>query len=132
MGLPDEELIERLRRTYEAFNGGDFDTAVGIAHPDIVYVPPGGQAEFRGADALRAWMEPDAFESQVIEPLEFHVSGNKVLVRQHATARGAGSGIEMELESMTLFTFDEDGRATRLEAFLPHEDEEARRALGAD
>jgi ketosteroid isomerase-like protein len=132
MGHSDEELIERVRRAYEAFNRGDFNTAIGTAHPDVVYVPPGDQPELRGAEALRGWMEPDAFESQVIEPLEFWVSGSEVLVRQHVTARGAGSGIEMELEAMTLWTFDDDGRVMRLEAFLPHQDEEARRALGAD
>jgi ketosteroid isomerase-like protein len=132
MGLSGEELIERIRRAFEAFNRGDFDTAVGIAHPDIVYVPPGGQGELRGAEALRGWMEPDAFESQVIEPLDFRVSGNRVLVRQRAVARGAGSGIEMELEAMALWTFDEEGRVTRLEAFLPHEEEEAVRALDED
>jgi ketosteroid isomerase-like protein len=132
VSLPDQELIERLRGAYEAFNRGDFDTAVGIAHPDVVYVPPGDQRELRGAEALRGWMEPDAFESQVIEPLEFQVAGNRVLVRQHATGRGAGSGIELEITAMTLWTFDEEGRITRLEAFLPHEDEEARRALRGD
>ena len=40
-------------------------------------------------------MEPDAFAENVIEPLEFRIGGNKVLVRQHARARGAGSGIEL-------------------------------------
>ena len=132
MGLTDEELIDRLRRAYEAFNRGDFDTAVEIAHPDVVFVPPGNQGDLRGAEAFRRWMEPDAFESQVIEPLEFQVAGNRVLVRQHATGRGAGSGIELEVTAMTLWTLDEDGRVTRLEAFLPHEDDEARRALRGD
>jgi ketosteroid isomerase-like protein len=132
MGLSEEELIERIRRAFEAFNRGDFDTAVGVVHPDVIYVPPGAQGELRGAEAMRGWMEPDAFESQMIEPLEFRVSGNRVLVRQRATARGAGSGIEMELEMMVLWTFDEDGNVTRLEAFLPHEEEEAVRALDED
>jgi ketosteroid isomerase-like protein len=132
MGLSDEELIERIRRALEAFNRGDFDTAIAIAHPDVVYVPPGDQGELRGAEAFRGWMEPDAFESQVIEPLEYRVSGTQVLVRQHTSGRGAGSGIEMELEAMALWTFDEEGRVTRLEAFLPHQEEEAVRALDED
>lgn len=127
----DEELIERLRRSYEAFNRGDFDAAIEMAHPDLLFVRPGAQAELRGADAFRAWMEPDAFESQVIEPIEFRVLGNRVLVRQHATARGAGSGIEIDIESMTLWTFDDDGKATRVEFFLPHQEAEALTALGA-
>jgi ketosteroid isomerase-like protein len=128
----DEQMIERVRRAYEAFNRGDFDAAIEIAHPDVVFVRPGGQAEIRGAEGMRAWMEPDAFESQAAEPLEFRASGNKVLVRQRATARGAGSGIEMEIEATTLWTFDEDGRVTRVEFFLPHEEDEALGALSAD
>jgi ketosteroid isomerase-like protein len=127
----DEQMIERLRLAYEAFNRGDFDAAIEFAHPDIVFVRPGAQAELKGAEAMRTWMEPDAFESQVIEPLEFRVSGNKVLVRHHATARGAVSGIDLEIEATTLWTFDEEGRLTRAEAFLPHQEAEALSALDA-
>ena len=74
-------------------------------------------------------MEPDAFESQVIEPEDFEAAANRVLVRQHATARGAGSGIEVEIVSWTLWTFDDDGKVTRMQFFLPNEEDEARRAL---
>ena len=73
----DQEIVASLRRTYEAFSRGDFDTAVEVAHPEIEFVPPGGQSSLRGADAVRAWMEPDAFEEQHIEPLEFSVQGNR-------------------------------------------------------
>ncbi len=129
MSVPEEDLIERLRRTYELFNAEEFDAAVEMAHPDIVFVRTGGQSELRGADALRAWMEPDAFESQVIEPEDFEAAANRVLVRQHATARGAGSGIEVDIVSWTLWTFDDDGKVTRMQFFLPNEEDEARRAL---
>ena len=81
--MEDQEIIDTLRRTYEAFSRADFDTAIEMAHPDIEYHAPGGQSVRRGADALRAWMEPDAFEEQQIEPLEFRVHGDKVWVRQH-------------------------------------------------
>jgi ketosteroid isomerase-like protein len=131
MPLPEDQLIERLRRTYELFNAQDFDAAIEMAHPDIVFVRPGGQSELRGADALRAWMEPDAFESQLIDPEGFEAAGSRVLVRQHATARGAVSGIEVEIVSWTLWTFDDDGKATRMEFYLPHQEDEARRALRA-
>ena len=73
-------------------------------------------------------MEPDAFESQVIEPREFRGAGNKVLVTQHASARGSGSGIEVELDAWVLWTLDEAGLATRVEFFL--EEAEALRAAG--
>jgi hypothetical protein len=129
MGLPEEDLIERLRRVYELFNAEEFDAAVELAHPEIVFVRPAAQSELRGVEALRAWMEPDAFESQVIEPREFEAAGNRILVRQHSTARGAGSGIEIEIDSWTLWTFDDEGKVTRMQFFLPNEEDEARRAL---
>jgi ketosteroid isomerase-like protein len=126
----DQEMISSLRRAYEAFNRGDFDTAIEVAHPEIEFFPPGDQAPLRGADAFRAWMEPDAFESQQLQPREFRVQGNHVLVRQHARARGAGSGIEVELETWVLWAFDDDGLVTRVESFLPHQDAEALEAAG--
>ena len=126
----DQEIISRLRRAYEAFNCADFDTAIELAHPEIELLPPGGQPSLKGVSALRAWMEPDAFDEQQIEPREFRVKDNKVLVRQHTWGRGAGSGIELDIEVWTVWTFDDDGRATRAESFLPHQEIEALEAAG--
>ena len=126
----DPEIINRLRRAYEAFSRGDFDAAIAIAHPEIEFIPPGGQESLRGAVAFRAWMEPDAFEKQTLEIRDFRINGNKVLVRQHAWARGAGSGIEMELDTWVLWTLDDDGLVRRVVAFLPHEETEALEAAG--
>ena len=126
----DAAMIDALRRVLEAFNRGDFDAAVAIAHPEVEYVPVGGQASLRGAEALRAWMEPDAFEDQRVEPLDFAVGGEKVLVRLHTQARGAGSGIDLDLEMWIVWTFDDDLLVTRVEAFLPHQESEALEAAG--
>jgi ketosteroid isomerase-like protein len=126
----DVAMIDALRRTYEAFNRGDFDAAVEFAHPEMEFIPPGGQASLRGAAAVRAWMEPDAFEEQRIEPLDFRVEGKKVLVRQHAQARGAGSGIELDLEVWAVWTFDDGLLITRVESYLPHQESEALEAAG--
>ena len=123
-------MIDALRRVYNAFNRGDFDAAVAIAHPEIEFVPVGGQASLSGAEALRAWMEPDAFEEQRMEPLDFRVEGKKVLVRQHTQARGAGSGINLDLEFWAVSTFDDDLVVTRVEAYLPHQESEALEAVG--
>jgi hypothetical protein len=75
-------------------------------------------------------MKPDAIEEQRIEPLEFTVNGNKVLVRHHVTARGAGSGIPLDFVFCGVWTVNEDGVMTRVEAFLPHEEVEALEAAG--
>ena len=126
----DQEIVAGLRRIYEAFNRGDFDAAIALMHPEVEYVPPGGQSSLRGAEAVRAWMEPDAFEENQVEPLEFSIHDNKVLVRQHAKARGAGSGIELDLEIWGVWTLNDDGLATRLEVYLPHQEAEALEAAG--
>lgn len=126
----DDQIIARVRHVYDAFNRGDFDAAIEVAHPDIEVVRTGGQPPIIGADGLRAWMEPDAFEMQVFEPLDFSVEGNKVLVRQHGRARGAGSGIEMEAYGWSVWTLDDAGLATRLEFFDEHEQAAALEAAG--
>ncbi len=128
MGERDEEIIARLRRFYEAFNRRDFEAAMEVAHPTIELVRPMGS--LHGADALRGWMRPDAFEEQQIEPSEFTVNGNRVLVRNHVRVRGAGSGIEVDIEGWTVWTLNADGLATRLELFLDHERAEALEAAG--
>ena len=128
--MSDEETIERLQAGYDAFNRGDFDTAIAFFHPDVEYIPVGGQPPIRGAQGFRAWMEPSAFERQVVEPREITVNGDKALVRIHAAVRGAGSGIEMEVESWVVLTQDPDGLVTRMEVFFLYEEEQARAAAG--
>ena len=126
----DQEIVDSLRRAYEAFSRADFDAAIEIAHPEVEFALPGRQSPLRGADALRAWMEPDAIEEQRIEPREFRINGNKVLVRQHTWGRGAGSGIEVEVDMWVVWTLNDDGLVTRVEAFLLHEEIEALEAAG--
>jgi ketosteroid isomerase-like protein len=129
--VTNAETVARLRRAYQAFSRGDFDAALdGAAHVDIEFVPPGGQPPIRGIERFRAWMEPDAFESQVIEPREFRGAGNKILVTQYSRIRGAGSGIEMELDSWALWTLDDEGLVIRIENFL--DEAAALRAAGLD
>jgi len=89
MGDRDEAMIEALRRAYEAFNRGDYDAVLELARPDIQYTRTGVEAPLTGTEALRAWMEPDAFDRQQTDPLSFEVNGSKVLVRQRFSARGA-------------------------------------------
>src|SRR5262245_18583024 len=100
-----------------------------MAHPDIVLVRAGRQGEVRGPSELRSWMEPDAFDAQTLDPREFQLAGNKVLVHLRGALRGASSGIEMEIGAWTVWTFDDQQRITRIEIFLDQEEAKARWAL---
>ena len=75
-------------------------------------------------------MEPDAIEEQRIEPLDFRVKGDKVLVRVHVTGRGAGSGIPIDFVTCTVYTLDDHGLVKEAQGFLPHEEAEALEAPG--
>ena len=125
-----EENIEAIKRVYEAFNRADFDAALALADPQIELVRLGGLAPLTGPEALRAWLEPDAFDTQAAEPLDFRDAGNKVLVQQRLTAQGAESGIEIDIGSWSVWTLSDDGLVTRLEMFLDSERDDAFEAAG--
>jgi limonene-1,2-epoxide hydrolase len=124
------DRLEIVRRSYHAFNQQDFDTALTHAHPEIEYVRVSGLGSLVGPDAWRAFMQPDAFADLVVTPIDIEVSGDMVFVRQRAQARGAGSGIEMDVISFNVWTFDEDDLVIRVQTFLPREEAEARRVAG--
>jgi ketosteroid isomerase-like protein len=128
--MSDEEMIAALRRFHDAFNRGDVEALVQMAHPDIELVRAGGMSSVKGVAALREWMEPDAIEEQRAEPLDFRVKGDKVLVREHVTGRGAGSGIEIDAVTYIVWTLDDHGLVKKAQGFLPHEEAEALEAAG--
>jgi ketosteroid isomerase-like protein len=126
-----QENVEAMRRWLEAISSEDFDAALALVHPDIELVPPGGQPPYRGAESVRRWMEPDAFQEQVVTPVDIVVAADRtILGRQHLKARGTGSGIELEGHSWSVWTFDEAGLITRIEIYLDHEEDKALEAAG--
>jgi ketosteroid isomerase-like protein len=126
-----EENVEVVRRWLKATSAEDFDAALALVHPEVELVPPGGQAPYRGAERVRRWMEPDAFQDQVVTPLEIVVAADRtILARHHVTARGAASGIELEIHSWSVWTFDPDGLITRIAIYLDHEEDKALEAAG--
>jgi ketosteroid isomerase-like protein len=128
-----QENVEVVRRWLEALSGGseDFDRAITLVHRDIVFVPPGDQPPYRGAESVRRWMEPDAFQEQMVKTFEpVVVTERTILGRQLVMARGAASEIEMDVLTWSVWTFDEDGLITRIEIYLDHEEDRAREAAG--
>jgi ketosteroid isomerase-like protein len=126
-----QENVEIARRWLEAISREDFDEAMSLVHPDVVLVPPGGQPSYRGAESLRGWMEPDAFQMQVVNTFEpIVVRERTIFGKQHVTAQGRASGIKLDVVSWSVWSFDEDRRITRIEIFLDREEDEARVAAG--
>jgi hypothetical protein len=129
MSKRDAELVADSRRHLDAYSRGDFDAAMKNVHPEVALVLAGDQQPLKGAARFRAWMEPDAL-FQVLEPLDFRVVGNKVLVRLLDHIKGAGSGFEADFPAWLVFTYDEAGLVIRLEIYLHYQEAEALEALG--
>jgi ketosteroid isomerase-like protein len=125
-----EEITATIERLIEAFNRGDYEAATAVARPDAEFVRSWEKSSLRGPAAIQAWMEPDAFDKQHTTVLSVTVAGDKALVRQNFRARGATSGIDVDIESWGVWTFGADGLVTRLEVFLHHEEDQAREAAG--
>jgi ketosteroid isomerase-like protein len=128
-----QENVETVRRWLKAISGDseDFDRALALVHPEVVFIPPGNQPPYRGAESLRRWMEPDAFQEQVVKTFEpVVVTDTTVLGRQLIMARGAASGIEMDVLTWSVWSFDEDGLITRIAIYRDREEDEAREAAG--
>jgi ketosteroid isomerase-like protein len=130
MSQENVEIAAEVRRALDAYSRGDFDAAMKNVHPEIELVLAGSQHSLKGAARFRAWMEPDAFESQVIEPLDVRVVGSKVLIRIRTHIKGAGSGIEADFLGWGVWTYGEGGLATRIEIYLDHQKAEALEAAG--
>jgi ketosteroid isomerase-like protein len=130
MAERDAEIEQALRRSHDAFNDNDFEAATALAHPEVEMVRSWEQTPLKGPDALQAWLKPDAFQEQRMKLLEVTVCGDKALVFQNMRAKGAESGIPIDVDSWAVWTFDEDGLVTRVEFFLHHEKDKARAAAG--
>ena len=53
------------------------------------------------------------------------ITDQTILAKQHVTARGRVSGIELDTISWSVWTFDEDGLITRIEIYLDRERDKA-------
>ena len=125
-------IEEQLRAGYDAFNRGDFDAVLALFHPDVELHRPGGLAPVVGIDEFREWMKPDAFAEQRFEPVSVEVGDGQLLIHLRMSALAAGSGIELEVDTWSVMTYDEDSLITRVDAFMFHEEAAARAAAGLD
>lgn len=118
--------IETLRLGYEAVSRGDWDSPTQFAHPGFELqtaeriVNPG---TYRGVEAVRRFFEDlfAPFEEVVVEPEEFFVRGDQIVVFVATRLRPAGSSAAVENRIGHLWTI-RDGKAIRLQIFPRRED----------
>jgi ketosteroid isomerase-like protein len=125
--------VDLVRKTYAAFNRGDYETVAGALHPEIEWRPYLGALEgsvYRGRDEIREmWLRledgfGDSFHVEIQELVDW---GDRVLIVLEASAKGPGSGVEVRQSWVQAATM-RDGLVFRVEPFSDLES--ARKALG--
>jgi ketosteroid isomerase-like protein len=105
--------VELLKRVYEAWNLGAFETIRDYIDPAVEFreAPefPGGGSH-RGVDELGAAMANrfDAWDKILFEPEEFVENGDEVLAVVRVLTRGKATGIETERVIFHLVTIRDD------------------------
>ena len=129
-----QENVQRVRRAVEAMNGGDFETALDLAHPDIEWqtldaFPDAGT--YRGPEEVRSFFQTwlDTFKGfrlhlENCEALDEH----RVLARLRVSGEGAGSGVEVESPPFFQLIEYRDGLLLRARMFRT--EDEALEAAG--
>jgi ketosteroid isomerase-like protein len=122
---------DSMRRSIDAWNSGDLDGLIAIAHPDIEWaVAPEHPASttHRGIEAVMAYHEDwrNTLDDLRLDVHSITESGDSVLALGHIRGKGSESGADVEVEIAFLTTFH-DGKAVRVEEFL--DPAEAMRAL---
>jgi ketosteroid isomerase-like protein len=126
------ERVEIVRRGFEAFNAGEFESFGDVLDHDVVAVVPESMANagvYRGREGfarmLEHWVEP--WENLRLEVQELIEDGDAVLAPTVQSARGRGSGVEISMRVVFLLSF----RGDRLASFRLCETlEEAREHAG--
>jgi ketosteroid isomerase-like protein len=118
-----EENVELVRRVYAALPRGDGDTLHDLAAPELVVdfsrrlVEP---VVVRGRDEALAFFLSQAREAwddwPVWEPNELIDADDKVVAFIRTSARGKGSGVEVEAYVWNLWTF-RDGKTVEFKYF---------------
>ncbi|MDX6573487.1 MAG: hypothetical protein QOC86_2643 [Gaiellales bacterium] len=128
-----EENVEIVRKMFEAYASGDFETALAAYAPEVefdVSIRPEGGV-YRGpegvAEAMRSWTGTwDDFRLEVEEIID--AGGDRVLLVDRQSGRGKGSGAPLDQQTFSVFTIRR-GKIVRV-VWLPTREQAFREAAG--
>jgi ketosteroid isomerase-like protein len=108
----------------EFLSGRDWERMLELVDPDVeLRGTIGGLEEgyvSRGVDPIRQRFEAEnieVWEEHRIEPVRFIDAGEQVVVIQHEYQRGRGSGVEIEIDTASVFDV-RGGRIVRIQPYM--------------
>ena len=117
-----------IRAGIEAFNRGDHEALLAALAEDVEWKRVDGLPDtggvLHGREEVRRFLEPEVFAKARFELTEL-VEGDGVLLAHGIfRATGAASGIELDVETYTVYWLNEDGLARRVENWRERADAE--------
>jgi ketosteroid isomerase-like protein len=109
--------MELTQRGFDAYNAGDNEGLATLLHPDVELHADAellNSGDFRGREGFSQWSSEwlEAWEEFRVEPTAVEAFGDHcVLVDSHQLARGAGSGVDVEMD--VFWAFEADGGTVR-------------------
>jgi uncharacterized protein len=119
-----ERNVELVRRSFEAFASGDFETAFAAFHPRAEWKTAEDEPDsrtLRGIEEIRPWARSladpwtDRFE-RTMTPDQYIDLGDWVVVPASGRLHGKGSGIEVDVAE-TYAVLVNDGRIVRVDEY---------------
>jgi ketosteroid isomerase-like protein len=116
-----EENVEIVQRLFSALADEDFRLLLALFAPNVEWVPHEGS--YQGPEGvvkhMAEWIEP--WDEHSISANEIITAGDRVLAVVHLSARGTGSGMEIDQDFFQLYTIS-DGKIVRMVEFLERAD----------
>ena len=117
---------QAISGAYEAWNRGQPDAASDVLDPAFeIRLPDTGMntGTFRGRDGMQRFLDSylEVFEFFRFDLEGLEEAGDRVVALVHVTARGRGSGVEVELRPAHVWSFDGD-RAIAVDVVPERED----------
>lgn len=120
-----ESDVQAVRASYEALNSGDIEATLAVTAPDVEWHESSALPDadvYRGRKALRAFLEEflQSWERFHQEVEDVVVEGDRAALMIHLTARGRGSGAEVDARYAHVWTL-RDGLGVRVDAYYDRE-----------
>jgi ketosteroid isomerase-like protein len=119
-----QENVKLVQEAFEAFVGGDRETAAQLVDPEVEFHGTvGGLQEgqiARGQSEIDQTFEVEdleAWEERRLEAEEFIDAGDDVVVLLHEYRRGRGSGVELETKTAVVVGVS-GGRVVRIQGYM--------------
>lgn len=117
--------FEVVRRAWAASSRADYDGMRRELDPEVVAIPFGAAMEgksYRGPEAVIGWLRDEilvSWEFFQVLPERFERVGDKLLVTGHWRARGAESGVELDIPASWVVEV-RDGKIAYWQTYTDH------------